>query len=201
MASSIPLIEGIKPLAVTEKNYGAIQKQEFKKLRDKIQNKQLLCTALENRRVVGTISKHIKQSKGRKRLEGEIIRRISLMPFIISVIQKGVCVERRENEKHGGFYYEVSAKTIEGGREKIISVILTEKEPNGLLYLSVMEVEKVVKKSLTQRDGHFSYNSVRRFPFTPWGQGFLLPGHNPIIPEISEMSIMEKLTCEKLTLV
>jgi hypothetical protein len=178
----LPTITGVSPIAVDSKNYGEVAKREFKKLRDKIRA-GLYCQALDNRPVVGTKAKHLKQSRGRRRNPEDIIRRVGLMPFVVPIIEQGILAEKREGEK--GVSYEISGHTPTGKT----SVILTEEKESKLLYLSVFDENKnVVNKSLSLVGGS-TIGSIRRFPFMPWGQELISPNHDLIIPDISDKSI------------
>jgi hypothetical protein len=175
-AAKLPEITDVKPLVVNAQNYGTLAKQEYQKLRDRIK-KGLLCSALGDRKVAGTLSKHLKETHGIKRDIPDIINRVSLMPYIIPIIEKGNFTEKREGSK--GASYKLTG--IADGNK--ISVILVEDPKTRLLYLSIFEDTSKVGESLNQIDdpttkGYFE-NSSPDCEQRPATQGHIL-----IIPDV-----------------
>lgn len=119
-SAQAPSITGVVPLAVTSQHYGEIAKREFEKLRKKIRS-GLYCQALGNRQVVGTKAKHLKSTKGKRRTESEILQRVTLMPYIVPIIEIGKHTETR-NDKHGSSY-KITGRVNNNGVDKNISVI------------------------------------------------------------------------------
>jgi hypothetical protein len=170
MASdALPVIEGVKALTnVNRNNWGTIQKQEFGKLREKIKD-GLYCPALENRRIVGTIAKHLKRTRGLQRDVQDIIQRVTLMPYVVPIIEKGAFVNKREDTK--GISYRISGKTANGE----VSVILVEDKKSKLLYLSVFADQKMVGKAMPHAGDSTVSGYVGKNPVSLQGQGLAIP--------------------------
>jgi hypothetical protein len=185
-ANTAPPIAGVAPITVTSQNYGEIAKREFEKLRKKIIS-GLYCPALENRQVVGTKAKHLKETKGKRRTESEILQRVSLMPYIIPIIEHGTHTESRNSPK--GPSYKITGRVQEKDGYKNISVILIEDPKSRLLYFSVFQDTSDVSKSLTQMGGSFPSGCSIGFPsHLGREQGLNSPNRNFIIPDISVLS-------------
>jgi hypothetical protein len=174
-AEKLPEITGVKPLEVTTQNYGTLAKQEFEKLRKRI-DEGLYCPSLGNRKIAGFLKKHLKRSHGMSRKLDDVIQRVSIMPFITPVIEKGVFRDKRI--KDNGVNYKLSARTAAGD----ISVILVE-DKKGLLYLSVFPDTTEKTNSLTYTDGSTAGAYVGK-AFTLKGQGVVSLNRNINIPDI-----------------
>jgi hypothetical protein len=183
-AAEPPLISGVTPITVNSRNYGELAKREFEKLQKKIKE-GLFCSALDGRRVAGIKTrKHLKSTKGQRRGTGEVIKRVSLMPYIIPIIEKGIA-EKRENEK--GVSYRIYGRNERG---KEVSVVLVEEEKTKLLYFSVFDNEKNVSKSIAQMGGLFPSGRFFGFPSRhSRADGLNSLDHDFILPQIWAKSI------------
>jgi hypothetical protein len=182
-----PIIEGVTPISVDSRNVYETAKSEFKKLRDRIKQ-GLVCPALDGRRVAGTISKHLKNSKGKKRNIDDVVQRVSLMPYIIPIIERGMHTETR-NDKNGASY-KITGRVSGVNADKNVSVILVEDPKTRLLYCSIFyDTTKNVSKSLTQVGGSFPTAAYFDKSSRHREQGLTSLNHGFIIPNISAVSI------------
>jgi hypothetical protein len=173
----LPVIEKVSTRTdVTRQNYGEIAKREFLKL-DKRIKQGLVCSALQGRKIVGTIKRHLKHKPGQERPLEDRIRRVRLMPFIIPVIEKGALDDTRF--KKGQNYYEIAARAETGTK---VSVILVEDKETRLLYLSVFDDTRNVNKSLSHLVDQQS-QPASDYPSGPRGKDLFHKSTMIIIPE------------------
>lgn len=156
--ANLPEIKGIKPIRVGAQNWRQVAQTEFDKIDQRIKSADgLVCPAADNKRVVGYAPYHLEyKNRNKKRLEPDIIRRVSLMPYVLPIIENG----QRTNRQPKRESYEISAKV---GNKKV-SVVLVEKTgKKGLLYISVCnEKIKNLRKPEVDVGGSSTKNGVPR---------------------------------------
>ena len=157
-AELIPL--GIKPLTVNASNVIAVANRFFAEFQQRV-NSGLRCKALQKIKVAGIDDKHFFIKQGKARKAKELVRRAALLPFIIPIIEKYGSVSHAQKNSSGTYDYELVARADINGKRHAITLILSQK-PNGLLYLSVFDIQNKWVKSLVMADSQ--HREVHKSP-------------------------------------
>jgi hypothetical protein len=188
IATQTKLITGIQPLAVNLSNVVNVVNNYFRLIQQAI-DKGVKCRRLQNRKVAGIAKNHFFRAHGKARPMDTILKRASLLPFILPIIERYGHVSHTEKNAQGGYDYELVSRAEINGKKYAITLVLTDRGKD-LLYISIFGLQNKMVKSLDRADGSF----LRRGPIATVGK-LISPSSNRvlIIPQISAKSI-EKYT-------